>query len=670
MEISESHSLGTYPTIQEVIDYYLRPDILSQIHTTMRVRDVTFAYRLVGRERVENTLHATDVDELEGFLRRFFTQYEGQLEAYPWFTTATAENMEENAAYEYDPRTGERRIIGWDMLIELDYGWRQSFGELYSAMQVLDDFGIHYRLKFSGHRSLHLILPAESMPGSLREQPDLEEWTDAIGKVREFLSERSNHLSEWMEPEFWHAYSAPYTVHRYVGLVAIPLMPSDLQDFRPWMASIYLARPVPNWWDVPPQAEDNFGKLLDYIESGREVFDVHAYSAKGESDRQGVGYVPRAIRYAQELSRTFPQSPDALCDEDVRLRRWAAWTFMIHEANDITNLLTATNDRDKVVRWFALEAIQRSINGGLADEKDLVCAAEKLLNDSDEYVRQAALDLLIGFGESSIERLLQKFAAGDRSWPSWEALWTLVSWVKAQGEAGIEVLMKFVRGNDIDLQDSALFVLGRIARFAAHRLIELLSDDDEYIRIGSLIALLELGEDAAPFLQMAVETKEERTCMLARQALDGLEKLRANEHLRMTIPSPRIARLTAIGGELALSALSRELRSANSKNRFMASKAFIYIGQTSVPILIDSLGSPDTDLRRRACEALRDIASPEARDALREVLRDPDIAVRQNAVRALARIGNPDDLSAIRSLLHDPSRTVRRTARQALETTS
>jgi HEAT repeat protein len=344
---------------------------------------------------------------------------------------------------------------------------------------------------------------------------------------------------------------------------------------------------------------------------------------------------------------------------------------MIHGANDITRLLVATKDKDRVVRWFALEAIKGSIHSEYADEKDLVYIAENLLNDSDEYVRQAALDLLIGFGESSIEHLLQvaaKFAAGYRSWPAWEALWTLTSWVKAQGEAGIEALMKFVHGNDIELQDSALFVLGRIARFAAHRLVELLSDVNEDIRIGSLIALLELGEDTVPFLKIAVESKEEQTHTLAQQALDGLEKLRANEHLQMAIPSLRIARLTAIGGELALSALSKELRSANRKNRFMASKALAYIGQASVPTLISSLRSPDTDLRRRACEALRDIASSEARDALRDALHDPDMAVRQNAVRALTRIDNPNDLLAIRSLLLDPSRAVRRTAREAVGT--
>ena len=112
-------TLGSHPTIPEVVNYYLRSDILSEIFQVTQIRDVTFIYRESGREKdVHITLQPKDILELENFLRQFFMQHEGQLEPYPWFTISWG-----SAAYE--DNTEERRVIGWDSVIELDYGWRQ-----------------------------------------------------------------------------------------------------------------------------------------------------------------------------------------------------------------------------------------------------------------------------------------------------------------------------------------------------------------------------------------------------------------------------------------------------------------------------------------------------------------------------------------------------------------
>jgi HEAT repeat protein len=702
MKISEFRTLGSYPTVTEVVNYYLRSDILPEIFHVTQVRDVTFIYRESGGEKdVHIPLQPKDVVELENFLRRFFAQHEGQLEPYPWFTTYSTRILANSA-------TGERRVIGWDSVIELDYGWRQSFGELKSGIQVLDDFGIHYRAKFSGHRSLHFILPAESMPEGFREHPDRERWSNATNKVGEFVITRSNYLRYWQKMGTHSVYSAPYTAHRYVGLVSIPLMPADYLKFRPWMATVHLAAPVPNWWDVPTQAGENFQKLLDYIESDRKVFDLQASITKEGIDTQKIGYIPGAISRAQGMAQPVSRSFAELHDEDVRVRRQALWTLMIQGTDAITELLKATDDEDKVVRWFALEAIRANIDyrykdvppfpkghpsflkaspfekggkggiWGFGGFTDVNRVAEKLITDEDEYVRQAALDLFSEIGERGIARLLQLVMKDDASKPKQEAFWTLRDWVEAQGEAGIETLIQFVHGNDTELRSAALLVMGKTARLAAPELVELLSDADENIRIEALSALLEMGEGAVPFLKEAVESKQEPACMpreaesrteagLAQRALDGLERLRMNKDSRTLLPSLRIARLIAMGEKLALPMLSQQFKSVDKKTRFFAAKALSYIGQASVPIFIDSLSSSDANIRRRACEALRDISPPEARDALKKALTDVDVKVRQNAVRALARIGNPDDLEAIRPLLSDESRAVRKTVRETLK---
>ena len=659
--ISEFHTLGSHPTIPEVINYYLRSDILPEIFHVTQIRDVNFIYCESGSKDEHIPLQPKDINELENFLRQFFAKNEGQLEPYPWFTMSW-----ESAAYENNQKTGERRIIGWDSVIELDYGWRQSFGELYSGIQVLDDFGIHYRSKFSGHRSLHFILPAEAMPESFRERPDREIWSDTINKVGEFVITRSNYLRNWQKMGTHGVYSTPYTVHRFVGLVAIPLIPTDYQQFRPWMATVHLAAPVPNWWDVPTQAGENFQKLLDYIEPDRRVFDLQTSATKERLNTQEIGYVPGAIKQAKTVAHSSDRSLAELHDGDVQARRRAAWTLMIQGTDAIGELLKAMNDEDEVVRWFALEAIRANIDAGYIDDEHLVSAAEKLITDEDEYVRQAALDLLSEIGKRGIVRLLQLTTKDNAGRLTQEALWTLRDWVEVQGEAGIETLMQFVYSNDTELRHAALLVMGKIVRLTAPRLIELLSDVDENIRVNALCALLETGEGAAPFLQTAVASKREPACVLAERALDGLKRLRVNEGLRTLLPSLNIVRLIAMEEALALPLLNQQLGSADKKTRFVAAKALSYIGQAAVPIFIDSLSSSDANLRRRACEALRDISPPEARDALKNALTDTDVKVRQNAVRALIRIGNPDDLEAIRPLLSDGSKAVRRVVREAL----
>jgi len=677
-------TLGSHPTISEVVDYYLRPDILPEIFHLTQVRDVTFIYRESVAEDVripfqeEKLLRAIfsngkdiriplqpkNIVELENFLRQFFIQHEGQLEPYPWFTILWGGAAYANDTIPTNSATGERHIIGWDSVIELDYGWRQSFGELYSGIQVLDDFGIYYRAKFSGHRSLHFTLPAESLPISFRERPERGKWNEAVNKVGEFVISRSNYLRYWQKIA-GGVCSAPYTVHRFVGLVSIPLMPEDYQKFRPWMATVHLAAPVPNWWDVPIDAGENFQKLLDHIEANREIFDLQT-SATKKFGAQQVGYTPGATSRAQAMACPIAQSLIELQDEDIKIRRRAAWSLITQRTESIDELLQAANDADEVVRWFALEAMRANIDGEYVDSKHLVPVVEKLATDENEYVRQAALDLLSEISEHGIASLLRFVMKGDAGKSNQEALWALIDWIEAQGEKGIKMLLEFIRSNDIELQNAAFLVIGKVVRLAAPKLIELLDDTDENIRINALTALLELGEGAIPFLQPIVENEQKPSSILAQRAFDGLKRLRISKDLRTTLPPLNIARLIAMGESFALPMLSQQLKSADKKTRFFAAKALAYIGQSAVPVLIDSLSSSDTNIRRRAAEALRDISPPEARDALRKALTDTDIKVRQNTVRALAKIGNPDDLEAIRSLLSDESKAVRRAVREAL----
>ena len=135
-------TLGSHPTIAEVRDYYLRLEILSELFRATQVRDETLVYRDedFGEER-QVDLWPEDAAGLGRFLRQFFEEQEGRLQPYPWFAIGK-EGRTRATAYATNPR----RLIGWDATVEFDLSWGKSFGMLRNGMQLLDDFGIFYRL--------------------------------------------------------------------------------------------------------------------------------------------------------------------------------------------------------------------------------------------------------------------------------------------------------------------------------------------------------------------------------------------------------------------------------------------------------------------------------------------------------------------------------------------
>lgn len=83
--------------------------------------------------------------------------------------------------------------------------------------------------------------------------------------------------------------------------------------------------------------------------------------------------------------------------------------------------------------------------------------------------------------------------------------------------------------------------------------------------------------------------------------------------------------------------------------------------------LLKALSYPkDTEVRRKAAEALSDIADPQAVESLLIALKDESAAVRAQAASALGNIGDPRALDMLISTLKDSEPSVRRAAIWAL----
>ncbi len=100
--------------------------------------------------------------------------------------------------------------------------------------------------------------------------------------------------------------------------------------------------------------------------------------------------------------------------------------------------------------------------------------------------------------------------------------------------------------------------------------------------------------------------------------------------------------------------LCERLASEDAGERNAAIKALIKRGPASVKALLESLKSPDEDVRNFACVALGQIGHPSATGALIELVgTESDANVRYMALEGLARIGDPRAVDTLIAVLDE-----------------
>ncbi|MBT4498519.1 MAG: HEAT repeat domain-containing protein [Gemmatimonadetes bacterium] len=671
----ETHTLGAMPTLAEVRDYYLRTDILEELSRLTHLRDVELIYRTTEGREFHIPLEPQGTEELQVTFRRLFAP-EAQLATsyYPWL------HCWSNRAYEIDPGTGLRRLIGFDSGRELDVSWRRSFAEMYPGMAVLDELGIYYRLKFSGHRSLHLSIPAEAVSERYRHAPegDWMRWRSAVNTIGEYVHHCGCGDALWSQMAAEEPFTGVYSLHRYCGLVGVPLLPSECRQFRPWMATVHLAAPIPGWWDVPSGAQENFERAVHQIRANAVVFDMDAAPAVIPRPESATGYVAPTLARARQTATAHSREQNgiALQSERVELRRLAAWCAMLlGEGLSDEALHLALQDDDDDVRWFALESRCRSEDAGISDAQ-LLRTVQNLAGKRQRYVRESAQELLMRSGEAGYEMLLE-LAGGKRQWkkdgrgPSrrrreFHELWALRQYVETDGEAAAAQLVQLADQGSNEVCKGVCAVLEKCGETGITALIKLLSSRGEAARREALVALMYNGKTTLPVLETAVVESEGEAQNLIRRIIDAATRLSKGETLCWTMRPSTLATVVALGPELAVELLGMNLLFGNRRERYHASRGLVYAGATSVTVLTDALQSHQPLVRRRASEALRDLAAPESRNPLKAALEDVDVNVRINAVRALARIGASQDRELLTSRASDPSQAVRRAIRDAL----
>ncbi|NKB65679.1 MAG: hypothetical protein GKR89_01340 [Candidatus Latescibacteria bacterium] len=237
-------TMGRWPTKGELLEYYARSEVVSVLYDQARRWQVLAQ---MGRDILLQPQRPADVrDALLRGLEEFSpgVGLDQRLTTYPTIHIL---------------RQREGLSVGQDYMLETDpQTWSQAFYQIGRAVEVLETVGAFYRLKFSGHRSLHLSIPAEAFPAQVRGQ--------AIGGSIEELHKR---LDAFLQVpghiDSPKGLRALYSTHPRSGLVSLPLTRGQLAHFQPWMASIHTIQVDSAWLGLPADAVARTERLLEAV---------------------------------------------------------------------------------------------------------------------------------------------------------------------------------------------------------------------------------------------------------------------------------------------------------------------------------------------------------------------------------------------------------------------
>jgi len=248
------------------------------------------------------------------------------------------------------------------------------------------------------------------------------------------------------------------------------------------------------------------------------------------------------------------------------------------------------------------------------------------LEDVDDATREEAAKALAELGDpNTIDELLT--AMEDDFW----AVRVQIGWAfgKIGGERAIDGLIALFNDSMMEVQAEAVLAMASMGVGTVPKLITCLKDERWRVR-----------EQAAKSLGLLKDSQAVQGLILAGRDRDGAVKSAAAEALGR------------IGDSKAVPALIKLFKDTSKIVRETAGTALLYIGEESIPALIETLKDPHFVVRCHGVRALGGMTTDyqmgkawttDSRvvDALIVALKDEDRAVREDATIALGIIGDP-----------------------------
>ena len=626
-------TFGRYPTRREVEEYYTRDDILDYICDASKVRSVVLSFRdepSIHNEGKSSTIAIENSEELQEYLLQRFARnlperlyhYEKPLGAYPSFHFITK------------GKKGEP----WDFVMEADcHGWRKSFVDVRGAVEFLHEYGVPFMVKFSGHRSLHLIIPREAFPEKFESKPIGDIWGRVEGSLRHLLARKAFVKQAHGTGGILRL---PYSLNENLGMVSLPIPYEDLDAFRPWESFHHLVR-----------VRENF-KLSRFIQECRGKACITAEFLESVLYNKSIPSLPRkmwsfSIREKPQYVQNMDREPSERAEE--------IWRYLPpgdKPDNDVIQSYEAEKDPD--IRWFIAESL-------VGDERSF-----ELLSEVDEYARCAIEDSITLQANESMSSFFDKIQRlGNRG---------LARKMRSILERlDFEVLKEeLLRRVEISDESEAKQIIGwaaiassvfnewefpeKISQEIQKRFPELLdeterkvlvafrgleSDDIQEIR-GAQRTLLEAGSRSVDQIILFMDSNKSWVRQRVMEVI-----------LKMNNPDLMECLVDAMGDE-------------NRKVRNMAVPALIRFGDAAKPLVEKAANTDNPRLRSSAIRVLTIIEGKESLGIAITGLESTNIKVKAAAIKSLSRIDDNRSHQALRSALWDVSSEIGLRAAYAL----
>ena len=165
-------TMGRWPTLGELFEYYARDDICAAIYYQSKRWRI-----LIGSKYILEP--SSERDTREKLLKKLREFAEG---------TKETERLPKYPTMHILKDRGEIADVRYDFMTEDDpRTWKQAFDNMAKALDVLEFHNAYYRIKFSGHRSLHLMIPAEAFPKTFRGKSINEQFGLIEKRIKAYL---------------------------------------------------------------------------------------------------------------------------------------------------------------------------------------------------------------------------------------------------------------------------------------------------------------------------------------------------------------------------------------------------------------------------------------------------------------------------------------------------
>lgn len=243
----------------------------------MRIKEI---YEYYSRRDIQQAIYEYAVGRKIAFLRLFKPQYENIINPEDIMPLVMCTLFERGSYWpslhgtisRYTPK-GKRMC---DVVIELDYksGWKQCFEMTRPVVDMLLDHGAIFRMKFSGHCSVHIIIPAEVLQIQ-GFQVDHSKFFRCLSD----LVKRKIREPRYLDTSFHaqdHFLRLAYSLNENTGLVSLPFDVSDYSHFDPEQARPNNVKPLPGWWSFPKDAPIRMEDFIKYVMRGQVALSGEA----------------------------------------------------------------------------------------------------------------------------------------------------------------------------------------------------------------------------------------------------------------------------------------------------------------------------------------------------------------------------------------------------------